>query len=646
MSRLRWLVLILAGTAAPLARASSIALDRGPVVLGETGPVGVTIRAPESPGEEDRPLRLSVNVGSFGPIARTAPGVYRTVYSPPPTRFPQVALVAVWRETGPDAPIDFLSWPLYGVTRVPVHVQAGAEVRATVGTEEFGPFVAGAGGKVTLPLHVPPGVHEAILFVRERGGAVRRRSLPIQVPPYDRLTAALVPHAVVADGKSRVRLEVYYEGGSLHPEDVRVRASRGDAVLERAGSQRFIYGYVPPAGCTDRAVDFAISVASDRAAVAHAAVTLGLPPPARLVLRPPDRPLAADGHSTAVVRVLALDEGGLGLPLAGLQVTANGVPLPPPRYAGDGVHETTLTAPAEFPPGGLVELVAAAPGLRATARYVLLPGRRPRSVALSFSPSPVPADASTDATLHLALLDEAGQPLAGAHLVAIASQGTVGKVEDVGGGNYVASYVPPAGLPSGDEQLRVVGTSEGFEESLPVPLRARPGHVLLGVRAAFTYSFADLYGPRVGLDGWVPIRLGSHYLGLGLSALFGTVGQTVSDSSTGLASRSEADFVPVALRLGYEIYAGRRLSLWAGLGGVATWARFSSTPASASQEVQSQWGLGGQGFLGLTYALGPGQAFLDLSYSYEPVQSTSSFASYSIDAGGLALEAGYRFALL
>jgi hypothetical protein len=45
------------------------------------------------------------------------------------------------------------------------------------------------------------------------------------------------------------------------------------------------------------------------------------------------------------------------------------------------------------------------------------------------------------------------------------------------------------------------------------------------------------------------------------------------------------------------------------------------------------------------YGLGPGQAFLDLSYSYEPVQ-TSAFSSFSIDAGGLALELGYRFAVL
>ncbi|MHB8419207.1 MAG: hypothetical protein ACYDCL_14115 [Myxococcales bacterium] len=633
------------------ALASSIALDRGPIVLGETGPVGVTVRSAEGPGEAERPLRLSVNVGSFGEIVRSSPGVYRTVYTPPPTRFPQVALVAVWRETGPDAPIDFLSVPLYGTTRIPVRVKAGAEVRATVGPEQVGPIVAGPGGKVVLQLQVPPGVREATLLVRERGGAVRQRSLPIQVPPYDRLTAALVPHAVVADGVSRVRLVVYYEGDAdaVAPQDIRVLSSRGQAILERAERKRFVYRYVPPAGCPDRDIAFSISVASDRAAVAKAAVRLGLPPPSRLVLRPPSRPLVADGRSTAAVRLLALDEGGLGIPLKDLEITANGARLPAARYLGDGLYESTLTAPAAYPPGGLVELTAKAggsPALQATARYQLLPGRRPKSVAARLSPSPAPADPSAAETLRLEVRDESGQPLGGAHLIAIATHGTVGKLEDRGDGSYVAPYVPPDALPAEGEELRVVGADEGFEESLPLPLRARPGRFLLGVRATFTYSLADLYGPRVGLDGWVPFRIGGQSFALGVSALFGTASLTVKDPASGLSSQAESDFVPMALRLGYELYAARRLSLWLGVGAVATYARFQTSAAGSLSEVQYQWGFGGQGFLGITYALGPGQLFVDLSYSYEPVQSSSAAASFSLDAGGLALEAGYRFALL
>ncbi len=48
-----------------------------------------------------------MNVGSFSEPMRLGPGKYRVTYVPPTTRFPQVALVAVWRETGTDARIDF-----------------------------------------------------------------------------------------------------------------------------------------------------------------------------------------------------------------------------------------------------------------------------------------------------------------------------------------------------------------------------------------------------------------------------------------------------------------------------------------------------------------------------------------------------------
>jgi hypothetical protein len=516
--------LALAGVAcvASHAIASSIALDRSPIVLGETGPVGVTVRVDETAGTEDRPLQLSVNVGSFGDIARIGPGIYRSVYTPPTTKFPQMALVAVWRETGVNAPIDFLSVPLYGTTSVPVHVQPGAEVRIAVGADEFGPVVAGPRGRVALRVRVPPGVRVATVSVRERGGAVSRRPVPIQVPDYNRVTVALVPHAVVADGQSVVRLDVYYDADTLSvpPGDIRLVPSRGQAVLERAEAKRFVFRYLPPAGCTDAEIRFAITVASDPISRAKAAVTLGLAPAARLVLRPPTQSLVADGRSSAPIQLLVLDSGGLGLPGQTVEVTANGAPLPAPKYLGDGVYEVTYVAPAEYPPGGLVELAARAIGrggaaLNANARFQLLAGRRPKSIEASLSPSPVPADGSTHARLRLVVKDEGGQPLKGVHLIAVASHGVVSPLADQGDGSYVASYLGPPSLPADGETIRLLGESQEIESSIPVPLRAKPGHLLLGVRAAMTYSFADLYGPRIGLDSWVPIRIGSQYFGRG-----------------------------------------------------------------------------------------------------------------------------------
>ncbi|MHB8876564.1 MAG: hypothetical protein ACYC8T_22950, partial [Myxococcaceae bacterium] len=202
----RWAAIAACLVTAVSAHGSSLSLDDGAVILGRVESMGVTLRVDEPPGSEDRPLRLSVNVGSFGEVTRVGPGKYHAVYVPPPTRFPQVALVAAWRETGPDAPIEFLRIPLFGVTRIPVTAAAGAEVRIGVGPDSFGPLRTDRKGQAVVPAIVPPGVNDAVLSVKERSGLESTRGIPIEVPPYNRLTAALVPHALIAEGQSYARL--------------------------------------------------------------------------------------------------------------------------------------------------------------------------------------------------------------------------------------------------------------------------------------------------------------------------------------------------------------------------------------------------------------------------------------------------------
>src|SRR5512134_706763 len=90
-----WLTALLALWAPVPALAASIGLEGGAIVLGKTESMPVTVRVDETPGTEDLPLRLSVNVGSFSEPMRLGPGKYRATYVPPPTRFPQVALVAI-----------------------------------------------------------------------------------------------------------------------------------------------------------------------------------------------------------------------------------------------------------------------------------------------------------------------------------------------------------------------------------------------------------------------------------------------------------------------------------------------------------------------------------------------------------------------
>jgi hypothetical protein len=632
-------LLLLVGAAQ--ARAASLSLEGNAVVLGRTESIGAVIRVDEPPGTEELPLRLSVNVGSFSDPVRIGPGKYRAVYVPPETRFPQVALVAVWRETGYDAHIDFLRIPLFGVTKIEVSAKPKSEVKASMGFDVFGPVRADRTGKAVIPLVVPPNVYQATVTVKEPNGAAASRMVPVEVPPYNRLTAALVPHAVVADGQNPTRLDVLYDlgGVDVSPDQVHVKASVGSVTFQRAARGLYVYQYLPPAGTSAKEVLLSVTVATDPTAGAKARLSLGLPPPARILIHPPGKSLVAGSGETATASALVLDSAGLGLAGQTVNFTANGQAITGPvRYAGSGVYEVPYPAPAAYPPGGLVQFQATATdhtgrSANGSANYQLLAAALPRSVSVRFSPSPVPADGRTEAEMVLDVRDAAGLPLARTQLILVASHGTLGKLTERGQGLYVASYVAPTSVPDSGGFVRVVDPSGAFERILPLPMREDPHRLLLGVRGGYTRGLGDLSGPRLGLDVIRPFRLGGNWLKAGLSLSYGKATRTVT--SAGQSGKSEADFVPVSLRLGWEVWSSRRLSVDLGAGALLTLARFKNALAVDSE---SATGFGGLGFLSAVLAVGPGSAFAEVSYSYAPANAPS----YKLDAGGIGFDVGYR----
>lgn len=625
--------LLLAFTASAAAR---IEVDEATIILGRTESTAVHFFVDEAPATVDRPLRVSVNVGRFGEVTREAPGHYRAVFVPPSTRFPQVALVAVWRETGVDAPIDFFRIPLHGVTRLPVTTRPRSKVVVEVGAAKFGPVDASSKGEAVVQLVVPPGVVDAAVTAVDRSGVETRGTSAINVPRYNRITAALVPHAIVADGQARARLEVFYDlgGADLPPENIKIAASEGAPVFEFAKEGRYVYRYLPTAGTAAKQVTFQVSVEGDAASSASVQLTLGLTAPTRLVLRPPPTRLPADGRSTAEVELLVFDETGLGLPDQTLTVTANGEALPEPRSLGGGAYVTTLTAPKRYPPGGLLQLAARTSNVRATVNYVIQAAPVPAKISAHFSPEPVPADGRTRAQVILDLRDAAGLPLDGVELLVSATDGALTEVKPVGNGRYRAEYIAPPDALVTLPELRIAEPTGVFQRALPVPIRADPGRLQLGVRAGVHHSLAELVTPRIGLDAFAPLRLGDAWMNVGLTATFSRVRQR--HDSNGLSTVSEATLVPVSLRFGVELFQRGPLSLSAGLGPQISYARFTTSVTGADEATV---GVGALGFLMLNARLGPGVAFAELAYAYAPVQGEL----FLLDAGGPGLAVGYRF---
>lgn len=636
--------LALVASASAFAAGATLAVEKSPIVLGQTESVAVTISVTEPAGEALRPLRLAVNVGSFSPVQRTAQGKYRAVYTPPGTRFPQVALVAVWRESGADAVIEFLRIPLFGSTRLPIGAKRKSKVTVMVADQSFGPALVDD-GNIELPITVPPGVLEAELRVREPNGNTLTKRLPIDVPAYNRVTVGLVPHAIVADGKERARLDVFYDKAEAGMKESRLKvtASLGTVTFDHAEAGRFVYWYRPPADTGAPAVEFNVSVDGDARAKASARLILGLTPAARVVLRPPGKPMRADGTSKDKVEVVVLDNEGLGLPDQKIDLTANGVAMKGLSYQGNGVYRTDFTAPNAFPAGGLIQFVATTPStdgtpLQGVANYLMSATGLPRQATWRLTPAPIPADGHTSAELHLDVRDEAGLPLAGAKLVAIASHGTLGPVEEEGEGRYHAAYVPPQNIPDGETLIRVVDSTGLFEQRIEVPMREDVRRFLIGVRGGFVHSLGDLMGPRGGVDLSIPVRAGGVLLWFSVVAQVGAASQTVTDGSGALSTQSELVFFPFSGRLAVELYAGRRLALQLGAGGGATYARYST---SLTGERSVAWGPHALGFVGLTLAVGPGHFFLEAGYTWAPVNAPA----FRVETGGIGGAAGYRLGI-
>lgn len=627
--------------APPTVHAAGLSVDPPVIVLGRTESAQVTIEAEEAPGSEELPLRLSVNVGTVGAVTRVGRGRYQAVYVPPATRFPQVALFGVWRETGPEAPIAFLRIPLYGTTRLHAIARRGSRVTVEVGGATFGPFVANARGRAIAPIVVPPGVRKARMTAKGRRGVVTQRELKVEVPPYNRLTAALVPHAVVADGKSWARIEVFYDlgGPDVPATRIKVEPSIGTAVLQQAAGRRYVYRYVPPAGARARQVTFDVSVRGDRAAGATATLALGLPDPARIVVRAPADRVVVGGPSDVPIEVLVLDAEGLGLPGQPLEVSANDSPLAPATDAGNGRYVAMLTPPAHYPEGGLIQVVAAIPsrhGEKTTGTRILQLAAPPTPVGLAatISPDPVPADGETRADVVFEVSDEAGRPLDQAQLIAVADRGVLGPLRGEGQGIYRATYTAPMGAGERPATLRIIDAAGAFEATVPVRLRAPVRRRFVGVQAGFTHSLRHLSGPRLGLDAWASVGLIGRTFGLGLAASYAWATQRVSDGT--VTSTTRARFVPISLRVGAELLVAGPVAVYAGAGGVVTIAYVET---SVGGVAATHVGGGALGFGALWVELGPGHAFVDVAYTWAPVAATDT----RLSAGGLGFVAGYRY---
>lgn len=610
----------------------------GPLVLGDQDQVEVTITAPETPATIDRPLRVSVNVGTFGPIARVSAGLYRTTYTLPTTRFPQVALVAVWRETGPDAQVDFHRIPLSARTELPIEAKAGATVTVGVGDAELGPFEAPKNGQLVVPLVIPPGV-ERILVQSVRGARRAQAWVPARVPPYNHLTLALTPHRIPADGVSHVILQAYYDGPP--PPLERFRITGGEGKIDALGldGSRAIFRYVPSRAPKGGEVRLEAQIAKEPSSMASALLTLGQPVPERATPRPLERPWIADGRSSTTLTVLVTDRYGLGVP--GLVASATAAParVVNAKDLGDGLYSFRLEAPPLSTSRQIkvhLDFRRIDAALEATVELPLTLPPGPTDLSLQFDPpEPLPADEPFN--LRVTPTDANGAPIAAQRLELEAIGATVSSSRSEG---IVRHYR----LHAGDGPITLVFGTENFRLRRQVLLAESAGNLFLAAFLSGAYGTQLLPGGGLELGyrpGWLESRLGLFFRGAYRyrQAAF----STREPSPIGTVA-VETHTIPLLLGVRGDLLSSGAWRVYghAGAGLVFGQHRLDITLANVAQapaQVEIS-GVAGEVGLGASWS----GIFLEASAAYEGASATSpTLPRVTVPPLLLGLALGYRW---
>lgn len=631
MKGLPWGLLAAVLSLPSLAATPAFQAEPAEPVLGRTDRVRLTF---EVPGQDTQRLRVAVNVGTLSTPNRVGEGRYTATYTPPPTRFPQAALLLAWQD-GPEAEVAFYRLPLLGTTRLPVSTNPDTEVRVQVAERVFGPVRTDAQGEAIVSLEVPPGVAEAQVLV---GGAKTGRKVALEVPPYNRLVAAAIPARLSTDGSQHGRIDVYFESlaqDPVRPADVVVTSSVGTVTAIDSSATRVRYRYQPPR--LTGAAEAQVAVALKRRAASATQTRVELIPPVAQTVELSVSPavLRLGAGKTAIVEARVRD--ARGGPVAGREVLlrANGETVGPLRDLGDGSYRLEYAGPSTLPPPEQVELVARVEDgpTSAQAKLSLEVSPDPVTATVRFTPDPLPAEGGAEATLEISLFDLAQRPAGHASLKVVARHGAIRGVRPLGRGRWVARYIAPRELPAGGDTVTVSDGALRSEQR--VPLGAQHYRLAVGVLGGFTHSLGETFSPTLAVDAWLPLRVAN--LPLGAGAVVHLAGTTQRFSGNGPPVEGSALWFPFYLRGGYELSFGAS-TLQAGLQlGVAP-ARLGNT-----QTGEAQWvvGLGGGLFGTVTLPMGPGQLVGDLGLATLPLQGRD----FTVQGAGLSLRVGYRFAI-
>lgn len=167
-------------------------------------------RATGEPDPEAPPPAIAVSSGRIRDLAAAGPGRFRATYEPAAARYPEVAVLLALVPRCPLCPtpraVGHAIVPLAAAVALPGHSEPGTRTTVTVAGRAFGPAVADAKGRFSIPVVIPPGFRFASASSVDALGNRRLTEIDLQLPEVDRLACAAWPRAIPADGLSEAAI--------------------------------------------------------------------------------------------------------------------------------------------------------------------------------------------------------------------------------------------------------------------------------------------------------------------------------------------------------------------------------------------------------------------------------------------------------
>jgi hypothetical protein len=633
---------------------ATITPERPRLVLGVEQEMNLTIDVRGNDGGAVfAPERALASVGSIASVTPDGPNRFRARYLAPPVRVPQVAIIVVDLIADGQHLRATARLPLHGATEVSFRTSPDAWVLMQVQERAFGPVRADGQGNVTIPIVVPPGVHDGHARATDPDGNTRDTLVDLQPAPFDQVMIVAAARFEVGSFAEVSTFAINGRGEPMAPGTTTLRASLGmvhPLGQGAPGEERFLVE--APSRLADgplRLVASAVDVAPEPIVViekrAEILVPLVAGPAQRLLLSPATNHLTIGDDADVAIAVGARDRHDNPTSCAGVRVTVERQPIDLIADPSGCGHVVVPTPSRPGPAGGLdVEATMASMRSRTFIRVSPAPAVR---LAVATSASHVVGDGRQSVELRVDASDRRNHPAAVPNLRWQAAGGRLGAVRLLREGSYITQYTPNTTRMARTEVLVVSGDPTLSATTL-VQVQPARAPLSLAARVGLFTNFGSMAGRMATVEGLqtLPGRAAAWAAGVVVSYLHNDLTTSTSGSSGLSNNHIEIDQVPCLAVAQYRLPVPLGANISVGGGAGVSLARIAVRWSGAQLDPTegNVRALAAELHTDAAFPLAPGELVMGARYLWIDLGRTSQGDEIDGNSVGFVGDVGFRMA--